>query len=62
MIFWFLCRNLGSTLGYLAGNHIVAVYHTINHYQWYVIGGLAAAASVYLGLRHFRHRRGKLVD
>jgi membrane protein DedA with SNARE-associated domain len=49
--------GLWTTLGYLAGTHIVTVYDTIARYQWYVIGGLVAAVAGYIGFRHVRHRR-----
>ncbi|WP_433305368.1 DedA family protein [Actinoplanes sp. CA-030573] len=54
--------GLWTTLGYVAGAHIVTVYDTIKHYQWYAVGVLAAAVAGYLGLRHLRRRRGNPVD
>ena len=51
-----LWAGLWITLGYLAGTHIVTVYTTISHYQWYALGVLAAAAGTYIYLRHIRHR------
>jgi membrane protein DedA with SNARE-associated domain len=54
--------GLWTTLGYLAGTHIVTVYTTIGHYQWYALGALAAVLAGYLGLRHLRHRRAGPTD
>ena len=55
--------GLWTTLGYLAGTHIVGVYNTISHYQWYALAGLATAAATYVGLRHRRrHRRAHRGD
>jgi membrane protein DedA with SNARE-associated domain len=54
--------GLWTALGYLAGTHIVTVYLTIGHYQWYALGGLATAATAYLGLRHIRHQRANPAD
>jgi len=48
-----------TTLGYLAGTHIVTVYNTISHYQWYA---LAAVLTGYISLRHIRHRPGNPAD
>ena len=48
---------LWTTLGYLAGTHIVTVYNTIHRYQWYAIAVLAAGIIVFASLHVLRRRR-----
>jgi membrane protein DedA with SNARE-associated domain len=54
--------GLWTTLGYVAGAHIVTVYNVISRYQWYALAALAAALAGYIGLRHIRHRRADPAD
>lgn len=54
--------GLWSTLGYLAGTHIVTVYNTVGHYEWYVLAAFTAAVAGYIGLRRLRHRRADPAD
>jgi membrane protein DedA with SNARE-associated domain len=49
--------GLWSTLGYLAGAHIVAVYGTIHRYQWYAVGALSVLVAGYIAQQIIRHRR-----
>jgi len=49
--------GLWTTLGYLAGNHIVAVYDTVHRYQWYALAALTACAAGYAAVHVSRRRR-----
>jgi membrane protein DedA with SNARE-associated domain len=49
---------LWTSLGYLAGDHIVAVYDTLRRYQWYAVAALGALVVAYAALHITRrHRR-----
>ncbi|MFS4095125.1 DedA family protein [Streptomyces sp. AF1A] len=48
--------GLWTTLAYLAGHHIAAVYDEIRHYQLYVVAGFAVLVAA-LVVRHVVRRR-----
>jgi membrane protein DedA with SNARE-associated domain len=48
--------TLWTSVGYLAGNHIVAIYDTLNRYLWFAVGGLVVLAVGY-AILHIRQRR-----
>lgn len=48
---------LWTSLGYLAGDHIVAIYDTLRRYQWYAVGALGALIVAYAALHITRRRR-----
>jgi membrane protein DedA with SNARE-associated domain len=45
------------SLGYLAGQHIDAIYHDITRYSYYVLIGLAVVLAGYIARRTLRRRR-----
>jgi membrane protein DedA with SNARE-associated domain len=45
------------SLGYLAGNHITAIYHYITLYSYYVLIALAVLLAAYITRRVMRRRR-----
>jgi membrane protein DedA with SNARE-associated domain len=45
------------SLGYLAGNHIDAIYHDITRYSYYLLIALVAALAAYIARRILRRRR-----
>ena len=45
------------SLGYLAGNHITAIYHYITLYSYYVLIALAILLAAYITRRVLRRRR-----
>jgi membrane protein DedA with SNARE-associated domain len=48
---------LWTSLGYLAGDHIVTIYDTLRRYQWYAVGALGALVIAYAALHIIRRRR-----
>src|SRR6266571_1029388 len=45
------------TLGYLAGNHIDAIYHDITRYSYYLLIALAVVLAAYIARHILRRRR-----
>jgi membrane protein DedA with SNARE-associated domain len=45
------------SLGYLAGNHIDAIYHDITRYSYYLLIALVAALAAYIARRILHRRR-----
>jgi membrane protein DedA with SNARE-associated domain len=43
-------------LGFLAGEHVVAIYAAVEHYKWYVIGVLVIAVAIVIANRVRRGR------
>ena len=43
-------------LGFLAGEHMVAIYAAVEHYKWYVIGALVIAVAIVIANRVRRGR------
>jgi hypothetical protein len=43
-------------LGFLAGQHIVTIYTTFEHYKWYAIGALVIVAAIVITNRVRRGR------
>ena len=44
-------------LGYLAGQHIAAIYSAIERYKWYVVAAAAPIAAALITRRIHAHRR-----
>ncbi|NJC71194.1 DedA family protein [Planosporangium thailandense] len=49
--------GLWSAVGYTAGVHAAAVYHTIHRYHWYAIGALIALVGGVAALHVIKRRR-----
>jgi membrane protein DedA with SNARE-associated domain len=49
--------GLWVSVGYLAGNHIVAIYHTVERFSWYALAVAVALVIGYVVLHVARRRR-----
>jgi hypothetical protein len=50
-------RRTWVSLGYLAGNHIDAIYHDITRYSYYLLIALPVVLAAYTVWRILRHTR-----